>query len=50
MLAMGKQKSKFASWLGLTLRARFPYHIPTKNLTRKGGKTFGWKLRIIGIF
>ncbi|KAM0048937.1 hypothetical protein Hdeb2414_s0008g00280131 [Helianthus debilis subsp. tardiflorus] len=35
MIAMGKQKSKFASWLGLTLRARFPYHIPTKEFDRQ---------------
>ncbi|KAJ0592920.1 putative Ulp1 protease family catalytic domain, papain-like cysteine peptidase superfamily [Helianthus annuus] len=35
MLAMGKQKSKFASWLGLTLRARFPYHIPTNKFDKQ---------------
>ncbi|MFS7911923.1 hypothetical protein Hanom_Chr02g00123741 [Helianthus anomalus] len=35
MIAMGKQKSKFVSWLGLTLRARFPYHIPTKEFDRQ---------------
>ncbi|KAI7747575.1 hypothetical protein M8C21_017426 [Ambrosia artemisiifolia] len=35
MIAMGKQKGKFASWLGLTLRARFPYHIPTKEIDKQ---------------
>ncbi|KAI7747576.1 hypothetical protein M8C21_017427 [Ambrosia artemisiifolia] len=35
MIAMGKQKGKFASWLGLTLRARFPYHIPTKEFDKQ---------------
>ncbi|MFS7966863.1 hypothetical protein Hanom_Chr09g00778891 [Helianthus anomalus] len=35
MLAMGKQKSKFASWLGLTLRAMFPYHIPTNKFDKQ---------------
>ncbi|KAI3784328.1 hypothetical protein L1987_43426 [Smallanthus sonchifolius] len=35
MLAMGKQKSKLASWLGLQLRTKFSYHIPTNEFDKQ---------------
>ncbi|KAI3828269.1 hypothetical protein L1987_02367 [Smallanthus sonchifolius] len=35
MLAMGKQKGKLASWLGLQLTTKFSYHIPTNEFDKQ---------------